>query len=285
MLVDSHWPIEQASVIVSLLLPPISLFLPNATFAPVFSPATYLLSLATVLIYSSFIVSLLVTFQASETPCLPSLHVVPSNALNLALTTLARSPSNLRGSRLQLLTVHLGGTAALSQLLRKGDNSDSEPAYETKESNRRSASIFVYLGFIPLLVFAIQSFLFPSSTIFSTACAQLPTSFRPFSCPPTTPELPSSTVDLVISYYDEDLSNTRSDLNYLRRVTFVAERDSKIIVYNKGPREEAVIRKALGLNDWDEVIGLENVGREGATYLKVSTSPSLRRCRTLILCS
>lgn len=56
----------------------------------------------------------------------------------------------------------------------------------------------------------------------------------------------------------------------MRNLQFVKDRDERVIVYNKGPRSEEEIRKEIGLKTSDEVVPLENVGREGETYLKVS---------------
>lgn len=64
-------------------------------------------------------------------------------------------------------------------------------------------------------------------------------------------------------------------VSYMRNLVFVRERKYRIIVYNKGSGDEKgstneVIKQKLRLKDGDKVIELENFGREGATYLKVS---------------
>jgi len=183
--------------------------------------------------------------------------------------------SGLRGNQLQLFAVYLGGAGVTWYLLRKGESEldEREPTVDSDQSNRPSpsSSPLVYLSLLPFLLFLLTSLLHSTThSPFSLACSQLPSSLRPLSCPPAIPSLPSRTVDLVIAYYNEDLPNTRSNLDYVRRVTFVSERNSRVILYNKGDRDETTLRSALGLKNWDQVIKLENVGREGATYLQVS---------------
>lgn len=162
-------------------------------------------------------------------------------------------------------------------LLRRGESDERDQSISTADdsnhSNRPPPSTLplVYLSLLPFLLFILTSLLHPSSqSSLSIACSQLPSSLRPLSCPPSIPSLPSRTVDLVIAYYNEDLPNTRSNLDYVRRVTFVCERNSRVILYNKGDRDESTLRQALGFKSWDKVIKMENIGREGATYLQVS---------------
>ena len=85
-----------------------------------------------------------------------------------------------------------------------------------------------------------------------------------------TPQAQRDTVDIVISYYDEPLPEVREHVKLFRELNFVKERSERVIIYNKGPSSSEVIREVLGLMDDDEVVPLENVGREGETYLKVS---------------
>jgi hypothetical protein len=92
-----------------------------------------------------------------------------------------------------------------------------------------------------------------------------PTLFSPSSAA-------TRSLDVVVSYYEEDLTECRQGLDFIRSIPIFLRRRSRFIVYNKGQRRESILRAALGLSDRDKVIQLENVGREGATYLRVSFS-------------
>lgn len=77
-------------------------------------------------------------------------------------------------------------------------------------------------------------------------------------------------MDLVFSYYDEPADAFKQHVDSIRFSQFVGSRKSKVFVYNKGnfqTKEE--LRSKLKLAGIDEVIELENKGREGATYLQV----------------
>ena len=109
------------------------------------------------------------------------------------------------------------------------------------------------------------------------ACSLLPASLRTAICPTTAlpRDLANDTVDIVISYYDEALPNVKHHLDGMRDLAFVKSRNERIIIYNKGPLSTDEIRKGMELNDHDEVVELDNVGRVGETYLKVNMFPSL----------
>ncbi|GAA5830759.1 hypothetical protein JCM5353_008305 [Sporobolomyces roseus] len=79
------------------------------------------------------------------------------------------------------------------------------------------------------------------------------------------------TVDIVISYYNEPLPEVNKHLKVFRDLEFVKERSERVVIYNKGPFSGKEIREALCLKGYDEVVPLENVGREGETYLKVNS--------------
>lgn len=121
------------------------------------------------------------------------------------------------------------------------------------------------LSLLPLLIYLLQS---PSTiTSLSTACSYLPPNVRSTLCHTFTSPT-SRTVDLVIAYYDEDLSHSRNHIEEMRNVPFVRERSNRVVLYNKGPKGEEELRKELKLRRDDEVVGLPNYGREGATYLQ-----------------
>lgn len=78
------------------------------------------------------------------------------------------------------------------------------------------------------------------------------------------------TVDTVISYYNEPLPEVKKHLKVFRDLEFVRKRSERVVIYNKGLFSSKEIREALSLKEYDEIVPLENVGREGETYLKVN---------------
>ncbi|GAA5952939.1 hypothetical protein JCM3765_003012 [Sporobolomyces pararoseus] len=132
-----------------------------------------------------------------------------------------------------------------------------------------SSPFFALIPFIPLLLHLLQP---PASDIppLQHACSLLPYSLRTAICPTTAlpSELSSNTVDIVISYYDEPFQNVLGHLNGIRELNFVKDREERVIIYNKGPLATDEIRKGMELKEGDEIVPLENLGREGETYLK-----------------
>lgn len=130
-------------------------------------------------------------------------------------------------------------------------------------------SILSLVPFVPLLAYLITT---PATTSsLSSACTYLPPYLRSTVCPVSTSAPVSRSVDLVVSYYDEDLARAETHISFIRGTDFVRRRNNRVVVYNKGMRSEQEIRKGLKLKWADEVVPLPNLGREGATYLTVST--------------
>lgn len=72
-------------------------------------------------------------------------------------------------------------------------------------------------------------------------------------------------LDLVFSYYNEPLDGLASVVGYVRSVLPIAVQHPRVIVYVKHPASDLVaVQRASGA---DEVVRLDNVGREGGTYL------------------
>lgn len=142
-----------------------------------------------------------------------------------------------------------------------------------KSTNSLATSL---LPFLPLLLFLLQS---PStSPSLSVACQYLPSNLRHTLCHNPLPHLhssKSSTVDLVFAYYDEPLDKFKDHLNEIRERGFVKSRRNRVVVYNKGYKEERELREKVGLREGDLVVKLDNLGREGATYLRVGPLISL----------
>ncbi|GAA5881556.1 hypothetical protein JCM16303_005703 [Sporobolomyces ruberrimus] len=153
---------------------------------------------------------------------------------------------------------------------RKSSNDRVPPSSSSSSSSFLPASpLLALVPFIPLLIHLLQP---PASNIppLQHACSLLPSSLRTAICPTTAlpRDLSSNSVDIVISYYSEELPMVKEHVDGMRNLQFVKDRDERVIVYNKGPRSEEEIRKEIGLKTSDEVVPLENVGREGETYLK-----------------
>ena len=118
-----------------------------------------------------------------------------------------------------------------------------------------------------------------SSSLYSS-CARLPRAARPYICPLFLAPVASQTVDLVISYYNEDVTQVRRDLEEIRTSPYVASRQNRVVLYNKGPHSADFLREKLALAPADEVVPLPNLGREGATYLSVSALSGKRLLRS-----
>ncbi|GAA6009824.1 uncharacterized protein JCM10292_003616 [Rhodotorula paludigena] len=270
-----------------------------------FDPAGYS-SLASTLLFSvSAQVAVLIVLSSFPTPTTAAHSLLPRNLVLLACSTFGREGIPLRDNWIQELLVYFFGSittawadpelSAAVANLRAGESrystlnahsaiphsptgasllsSASHPPNHRKDSSDRALSgssatpsIFSILPFVPLLLYLVTS---PATTTkLSSGCAYLPPSVRARLCPLSDYALPvSRSVDLVVSYYNEDLNRTRNHLDHIRQSDFVAKRNNRIVLYNKGQRSEAELRKELELKWLDEVVPLENLGREGATYL------------------
>ncbi|KAL8276895.1 hypothetical protein RQP46_010723 [Phenoliferia psychrophenolica] len=71
-------------------------------------------------------------------------------------------------------------------------------------------------------------------------------------------------VDVVFSYFMEDINDARHAIEHILALNFISIRKPRVYLYNKGSRSPEELARALPV---DEVIELPNVGREGATYL------------------
>ena len=144
----------------------------------------------------------------------------------------------------------------------------ARPVKSHKLARAAVSPLLALLALLPLVVYLLQSPAGASSL--STACLLLPDGVRASVCSQKALvlSLDAGTVDLVFSYYDEDMDGFKEHVNNIRRVPFVSEREVRVLVYNKGARTADEIRANLGLGEGDEVVGLPNLGREGATYLE-----------------
>jgi len=154
--------------------------------------------------------------------------------------------------------------------------SSSERVPQSTSSSTSSflpqSPLLALVPFIPLIIHLLQP---PASNIppLAHACSLLPYSLRTAICPITAlpVDMSDNNVDIVISYYSEDLPHVKEHLDGMRKLPFLMDRDERVVVYNKGPLSEEEIRKGMDLLEHDEVVPLDNVGREGETYLKVSS--------------
>ncbi|GAA5987778.1 hypothetical protein JCM10908_007211 [Rhodotorula pacifica] len=150
-------------------------------------------------------------------------------------------------------------------LYRSQSDDHESPPHVTRHGRFSALLGLSLVPFVPLL---LQMLLAPlSAPDYSRSCAYLPASIRASVCPFAIPWAKPRTVDLVIAYYDEDIERTKEHIANLRASPFVSMRDQRVIIYNKGPRNETMLRSGLNLTASDEVVPLPNLGREGATYL------------------
>lgn len=80
----------------------------------------------------------------------------------------------------------------------------------------------------------------------------------------------SPTVDVVISYYDEELSAVNHFINQLRYYPWIKNRDPRFIIYSKTPYENMTYTEAefLRATGADQVYHMDNKGREAGTYIR-----------------
>jgi len=76
---------------------------------------------------------------------------------------------------------------------------------------------------------------------------------------------PSTDLDVVISMYKEPMSYIRSIMHLLHDVPYVAHRSPRLIIYTKN--EDANLDEIRRETNASEVFRLDNVAREGSTYL------------------
>lgn len=81
---------------------------------------------------------------------------------------------------------------------------------------------------------------------------------------------PLPTLDIVIAHYDKSLPELRSHMNRLLDLPFAQQRKVRLFLYEKGEVTTEELWRTLPLESarGDEVVRLENWGREGATYLR-----------------
>ncbi|GAA6062677.1 hypothetical protein JCM10212_002500 [Sporobolomyces blumeae] len=159
------------------------------------------------------------------------------------------------------------GTPSLGN---RKSSSDRVPQSSSSSGSSPFASLLTLAPFFPLFVHLLQTPM-ASMNPFYRACSALPPSLQSaLYCPNSALAYDSDgrSVDIVISYYNEDLNAVRDHLDAMRKLPFCADRKDRVVVYNKGERAEGELRNELRLYDYDEVVPLENVGREGETYLK-----------------
>ncbi|GAA5827774.1 hypothetical protein JCM3770_005417 [Rhodotorula araucariae] len=292
--------------IISIVLLPVAYLFSSFDSASSHAPSAYVSFSATLLLSVSAQVALLYTLRIS-TSYLPAVtSLLPRNFVLLVWSTFGREGVPLRENWMQEVLVYACGTAALtwtdSELcdalgsIRNGRGAlehagshvatdppspSSSPAPASTSPNLRklssdrtyppsqsTPSILSLVPFIPLLAFLITTPATTSSlSSLSSACAYLPPSFRSTVCPASASAPVSRSVDLVVAYYNEDLSNTGDHISHIRETEFVRRRNNRVVVYNKGSKSEQELRKGLKLKWLDEVVPLPNLGREGATYL------------------
>ncbi|KAL5327139.1 hypothetical protein ACEPPN_004831 [Leptodophora sp. 'Broadleaf-Isolate-01'] len=104
------------------------------------------------------------------------------------------------------------------------------------------------------------------SSIISSLAYSAITSLPP-SLPTTfdTAFVPSNRFDIVVSMYQEDPASVKAMLTAIKRTTLLATLQPRVIIYTKDPKQDLYkLKVATGA---DLVERLDNLGREGGTYL------------------
>lgn len=80
----------------------------------------------------------------------------------------------------------------------------------------------------------------------------------------------SPTVDIVISYYDEELDKVHDTIQNLRYYPWIKNQDPRFIIYTKAAEENTTMsdEEFLDRTGADKVYHLRNRGRESGTYLR-----------------
>ncbi|POW13014.1 hypothetical protein PSTT_04026 [Puccinia striiformis] len=130
--------------------------------------------------------------------------------------------------------------------------------YHHHRSSRRSKkdhwqTLFRSIAFGPIIALLILKLVWQSQTGI------------PMTEIPSGTSRPAGSVDLVFSYYNEPLSRFFEAVDHVRRLSVLSLQNPRVIVYVKHP-EVSLVNIANVINA-DEVIRLNNVGREGGTYL------------------
>lgn len=295
----------QSGTFTSLLFLPVAYLTLPAAPAPSFGPSGYVSFSATLVLTLLAQIALLFHLSTTTSPLAAAVSVFPRNLVLLVWSAFGREGIALRENWIQVVLVYACGSAALtwtetelsnalvkarkpaSPYVPLGSHAHTEPPSPSssvtlasppthKHSGTSSSSdhgslpsILSLVPFVPLLAYLITT---PATTSsLSSACTYLPPYLRSTVCPVSTSAPVSRSVDLVVSYYDEDLARAETHISFIRGTDFVRRRNNRVVVYNKGMRSEQEIRKGLKLKWADEVVPLPNLGREGATYLTVST--------------
>lgn len=150
-------------------------------------------------------------------------------------------------------------TSSLSRTLSR---SRARSGDDSTHSAASTSLAFVALPLLPLLLLVSRSLW--TASLLEPACRLFPF-VRTALCPPSPL---ARTVDIVFAFYDEPLEAFKLHRDAILARPFVRDSDTKTIVYNKGSLPNDKVRTALDLGINDEVVKLDNVGREGGTYLR-----------------
>ncbi|KAK4048200.1 hypothetical protein OIV83_004905 [Microbotryomycetes sp. JL201] len=287
--------------LMSLCMFVVGLFMPtseNTVAAVTFDAKASAIFLASTIATQALLVSYI---YLASTPLTAGTSLIARNLLLLIWNSVGARAAPLRANWMQMAVVLFGGVFAtltyqddlsstVSKLFdlgrfrledrRRASGWESVEKGATSPSNssrsrdgngrdniigRTQPSMFLSLvAFVPILVYVVRT---PSLASIGSACSYLPVHVQATICR-TVVAPQDKTVDLVVSYYNEDLAATHEHLTWLLQTPFVRDRDARVLIYNKGPRTESDIRKGLSLKYVDKVISLPNVGREGHTYLQ-----------------
>lgn len=128
---------------------------------------------------------------------------------------------------------------------------------ERREPAKPSRVLTACTLFVFLILFSSIISSIAYSAITSLALS-LPTSFDTAFVPPTR-------FEIVVSMYKEDPVSVKSMLEALKRTTLLATLQPRVIIYTKDPKQDLYqLKEATGA---DQVERLDNLGREGGTYL------------------
>lgn len=224
----------------------------------------------------------------------PSTSILIRNSVLILMNRGTRSGRQSNGSWVQMFFVCLMGglgmlwtdgevntIASIGKFRgerRRRESSSEEGLLEARKSHGGTLKAgrvpyrLALLPFLPLLIYLLLPATASTSSSFFTACSYLPPAVANKLCYSLGRGDEASTVDLVFSYFEEDLDKFKWHIKNVKETEFVRVRRNRVLIYNKGRKLDKELRETLELNKNDEIINLENIGREGATYLHVSRS-------------
>jgi len=150
--------------------------------------------------------------------------------------------------------IHLNFTRAIDLTKLHFSTALNRPSSELRKTSRS----FVLCALIVLIVLSSGCI----SSLYSFSINSIP---HPLPASLDIKYTPSSRFDIVVSMYDESTESVKRMLDSVKQTTLLSNLTPNIIIYTKSPK--ANLEELKSLTGANTVEHLENLGREGGTYL------------------